>query len=761
MPKRAAHRPAPIPKPAPAVRVTKRRSIAGRMLLAFSGLATGSILALGITAFLIAHSLLSSRILTQVASMAAVREDVLEEAVRGERERTSLVAARAEIQALTTAEDPSAGIAALHAELRRQRLPVLGVTLLGRDRKVRAGMGQISPSPVGDVPTSTLSPLIDRKAGWIANDVYVPLSGKDGLRSGYLAVRYDAAPIVDSLFSASSLDDATVMLGAERGGEVSVLYRSGDEPLRAYRLGSVDDPFLSGVPLTRAVQAEEGASRARDERGAPVFAAYRFVPSLGWGMAVEVPVRSALGGAVFLGGSLGLVGALLLLLSIFVASVASRAIVSPLTELTGKMAGLRPGSWLFTRTVHTGDEVEVMDAAFADLAGRLREAYGRLEDTVAERTDELRKESTLDRAILETIEYGVVTTDAHGKVTDMNPAALKLLQWKKDDVLGKPGADVLTFAQRRRTMVGDKHPLSEVLRTRDAYRSRAAEHPSLLRKDQTLLPVSLIATPLLQGKKLIGAIVVFQDMTEDRQVDYLKSEFISLASHQLRTPLSSIRWYVEMLSQEGKKDLSSSQKAYFGEIERASKRMANLLEALLHVAKLEGGGMTPEPQNINLHELSTLIAQEWTPAAKEKGVTFTVALPSAHTTVRTDPVLLQIIIQNFLNNAFKYTPRGKEVTLRFRKEGARVILSVQDQGVGIPTVEQRRVFEKFFRAHNVRHMDTDGTGLGLYMSRAIAEKLGGSIFFESEETRGSTFTLVLPAHPGHAHTHAAHTKTVE
>jgi signal transduction histidine kinase len=141
----------------------------------------------------------------------------------------------------------------------------------------------------------------------------------------------------------------------------------------------------------------------------------------------------------------------------------------------------------------------------------------------------------------------------------------------------------------------------------------------------------------------------------------------------------------------------------------------------------------------------TQMSDEWKILCREKGVTLEVNLPDTTIAIRTDPVLFQIVLQNFVTNAVKYTQSNHEVHVRSRREGDRLIFSVQDTGMGIPVNEQKRVFEKFFRAHNVRTMDTDGTGLGLYISKAIAERLGGRIFFESTEGKGSTFTLILPA----------------
>ncbi len=726
-----------------------RSSLRRKMTFAFAGVTVLTIVISGCTAFTIARSVLSSRVLDQVGVMATVREDYLEKALQSEREQTSAAALRPELHEAIAPETASALVTSLFAHLRGQNVYTLGVTLYTPRGGVIASTGDRSEALPDTIAGSVLIPFIDRKEGWIASDVYVPLTSADGTLTGYLAARYDVFPILAAIFSPASLGrDAEITLSTEQDGDIYILQHSRTDPLRSYRLGSADETHLYGTPLVRAAEGEEGVGRMQDDRGRDVFAAYRYLPSMGWGMSVDVPAESALYGISILAISLAVIGALLLLLACMLAYIFSRHITGPLTHLSQKMRQLKPGQWDFRRTVTSGDEVEVLDAAFAELTGRLHGIYDTLEDTIAERTAELRKESALDRAILETIEYGVVAVDPEGIITDVNPAALQLLGWEEKDVIGKQSTLILQYAQRRKTLPNNEHPVTTTLRGNQSFRSRASNHPSLLRKNQTLLPVTFLVTPLLQGKKLLGAIAVFQDMTEERQIDYLKSEFISLASHQLRTPLSSIRWYVELMAGEEKSAMTADQKSYFKEIDKAAKRMASLLEALLHVAKLEGGGVVAELHEEDLRAVAEQIADEWSPSMKEKGVSFTVILPPPGTIVRTDPVLLQVVVQNFLNNSMKYTPKGKEITLSIRREGAKFILSVRDTGVGIPTAEQRRVFEKFFRAHNVRQMDTDGTGLGLYMSKAIAEKLGGAIFFESQEGRGSTFTLVLPGRKG-------------
>ncbi len=444
-----------------------------------------------------------------------------------------------------------------------------------------------------------------------------------------------------------------------------------------------------------------------------------------------------------LGFTILIVSGLLLLLALFLSTLLARDLARPLATLSEKVGAIRPGSWSFRRTLQSGDELETLDAVIADLTSRLRDAYSNLEEKVEERTRQFREEYARDHAILESIEYGVLAIDQSGVVTDANPAACRLLQQNRQDVVGRLGATALPLLQRKGRPLPGEHPIEHVLHLHKTYRSHPALHLSLLRPDQSSLPVTLLVVPLSLGPQSFGALAVFQDETLERQIDYMKSEFISLASHQLRTPLASIRWYVEMLSHE-KGKFSEDHRSWVGEIDVASQRMANLLEALLHVARLDDGAITPDKRKVDLVDLLKRLSEVWMPAADEKKTALHLELSQAHINVVTDPVLLEIVLQNLFTNALKYSPVQKDITVTVIPGDTEIRITVRDLGMGIPKAEQPRIFQKFFRAHNVRTMDTDGTGLGLYMSKAIIEHLGGSLAFESEEGKGTLFTVTLP-----------------
>jgi len=427
--------------------------------------------------------------------------------------------------------------------------------------------------------------------------------------------------------------------------------------------------------------------------------------------------------------------------------VLARDVTEPLRRLTHRVATLGPGHWNYRKCAHTGDEVEVLDRTTANLAKRLKCVYEHLEEEVRIQTAALKEQYEKDHTILASIEHGILVMDKNGFITDMNAAAKSLLGCDPTSTIGTSVTGVLRLHQHRKPVSKKLHPVMQCLSKKTAVRPKPEIRWSILhRTNNTLIPVILSVTPILQSRKLFGAIAVFYDITEDRRVDYLKSEFVSLASHQLRTPLSAIEWYVELFTSEGEKKLSAEQKEYLNEIDIATKRMTKLVDALLHAARLEGQTIKPKMENIELCRFTNDMAEELRSLAKASQISCDVQIPKKRCALSTDPILLHIIFQNLFSNAVKYTRAGGSVRISLQEKRSSCEITVSDTGIGIPKKDQARIFERLFRAANVLKVDTDGNGLGLYISHMAIETLGGSLRFTSAENKGTTFVISLPKH---------------
>lgn len=232
------------------------------------------------------------------------------------------------------------------------------------------------------------------------------------------------------------------------------------------------------------------------------------------------------------------------------------------------------------------------------------------------------------------------------------------------------------------------------------------------------------------------------DITERKEIDRAKTEFVSLAAHQLRTPISTIKWYAEMLA-EGATNLPDAQKKYLSRIEEGTRNMNELVHTLLNVSRLEMGTLPIALEQTDISALATSILEELAPETSAKSLSIKTDFNAQP--ISTDPKLLRIVMQNLISNAVKYTPEKGEVKVSVAQSGRNVRVEVADNGYGIPKEEQDKIFSKLYRASNAREKVTGGNGLGLYMSRAITGILGGTISFISEKDQGTTFTLTIPS----------------
>jgi PAS domain S-box-containing protein len=248
--------------------------------------------------------------------------------------------------------------------------------------------------------------------------------------------------------------------------------------------------------------------------------------------------------------------------------------------------------------------------------------------------------------------------------------------------------------------------------------------------------------------QMVMAIERMRAEAELKSALQMKSDFVSFATHQLRTPLAGIRWSLELAAQEG--NLSEETASFIEDGRESAQRLIGMVNGLLDISRIESGKLKLAPEETNLAELTQSVLTDVSHYIEKQGHHLSVSGMEGIPAVQVDPQLFRQVILNMVSNAIKYTPSGGKIDIRMGRENGFVRWAITDSGIGIPKASQARLFEKFYRADNVYKIETEGTGLGLHLAKLIVENSGGRIWCESEENKGSTFQFTLPLGGGNA-----------
>ncbi|MET1033540.1 MAG: ATP-binding protein [Candidatus Saccharimonadales bacterium] len=383
-------------------------------------------------------------------------------------------------------------------------------------------------------------------------------------------------------------------------------------------------------------------------------------------------------------------------------------------------------------TVTNASEIGQLATTFNQMSDRLRASYQRIA---------LEKER--DEILLESMGEGMIALDEKGYVVLINNNALDMLNLKDKTVIGKSVHETFDlYDDKNKLLTASKRPEMLALHHKAPYSEIVSFHVPEGQGKPLLLHAN--ASPVVIEGKAAGAIMILRDVTREREIDRMKTEFISLASHQLRTPLSAIKWFTEMLIAGDAGKLKPEQQEFAQNIYDSSERMIQLVSSLLNISRIESGRIIIDPRPTDLGELINGIVNDLKAKTEEKKQTLIISVHKELPKIKLDPRLIGQVYLNLLTNAIKYTPEGGEITVFVSRKDGQIVSQVTDNGYGIPKQEQGKVFQKFFRAENAVKVETDGTGLGLYLIKAVIESSGGKIWFESAEGKGTTFWFSLP-----------------
>ena len=361
--------------------------------------------------------------------------------------------------------------------------------------------------------------------------------------------------------------------------------------------------------------------------------------------------------------------------------------------------------------------------------------------------------------IISNIADGVVLVDAQNIIRMFNPGAARTTGWAQTEVIGLDYRSVMKFVDDKAVVVDDvDHPFQKALSKGESYRDNTT---ILQLKDRKHLSVDISVTPLLdEQQKPAGAVAIFRDVEDQRRQDKQRADFISTASHEMRTPVAAIEGYLALALNEKVATIDDRARNYLEKAHSSTQHLGKLFQDLLTSAKAEDGRLSSHPIVVEIGEFIEKLTDDLQFVAQKKGLLVELLMGAQKRSdqnnidvskkvirpllyIHVDPDRLREVITNIFDNAVKYTETGR-ISIGVTGDTSVVQLSVADTGPGIPQNDIPHLFQKFYRVDNSATRTAGGTGLGLYISRKIIELYSGHIWVESELDKGSTFYINLP-----------------
>ncbi len=406
--------------------------------------------------------------------------------------------------------------------------------------------------------------------------------------------------------------------------------------------------------------------------------------------------------------------------------------VSTRKDVAGKFIGYFLAIADITETKKTHEELEKRVRTRTQQLDNSRKALMNILEDVENERKKAEEEKNKTLTIIANFSDGLLVLDENSRISLANPQIGKFFNVPINRIVGRSVSEI--------TEITELALLTNLLKKeiRGIFRKELE-----IRKDLTL-EISTISMSN-QGKEF-GVLVILHDITREKTVEKIKTEFVSLSAHQLRTPLAAIKWTLRMLLDGDLGEINKEQREILEKSYQSNERMIALINDLLDITRIEEGKYIYRTVLTDLADLVHFVVNSSKDEAAKRNlkIEFKKAgdkMPK----IAVDVEKIRLVIQNFIDNAMKYTPAGGKINifLRYLEESKEIEFSVKDSGVGIPLDQQPRVFTKFFRGANVVRMDTEGSGLGLFICKNIIEAHGGKVWFESKENEGATFYFTL------------------
>jgi len=592
-----------------------------------------------------------------------------------------------------------------------------------------------------------------------------------GKPMGIVAMRLETAPLYQLIQSQSNLGSTAEVFVVDNNRFLlsPALYLNSNQILKKkIETQNVRDCFTPAQSST----SQKGNMRIyKDYRNILILGTHAHIPEINWCLITKIDALEVYTPLLWVLGIIIVITLLGTYIFYRVSFSVSKKITSPIDALYKGMLEVQKGNINYKVGVTSTDEIGDLSRQFDSLTDAVGVARVILNQTINNQISEINaKTKDLEdqkKAILNVLEDverekskseqlavnlkkfelavenandQIIITDPDGIIIFANKSVERITGFPISEIMGKKAGikelwgglmPVEFYTDLWKTIKVDKQPFNKEVRNK--------------RKNGEYYFAQDSISPVLNNDNEVEYFVgIERDVSKEVQIDKMKTEFISLASHQLRTPLTAMNWFVEMLIHGDMGPLSSVQIEAMHSIDASNKRMISLVNSLLNISRIESGRLIIDPHPTDINKLMEDTVNELKKRSEENNqkIIF-IPLPTL-TPLPLDEKLMHEVFINLLTNALKYSPKNTQITISIMKKDNDALVQVHDEGYGIPLHQQDKIFQKFFRADNAVKNEADGTGLGLYLVKSIIESSDGKIGFESEENKGSTFWISLP-----------------
>jgi two-component system sensor histidine kinase VicK len=470
--------------------------------------------------------------------------------------------------------------------------------------------------------------------------------------------------------------------------------------------------------------------------GNPVLSIHETIPRTGWAVIAELPISETAADLANVQQLAIPVFTIPLLLVLLLSIVFSQTITSSLKKLVKGIQKIGQGDFDYDLSINTGDELEVVAQSFHQMAQNLKFS----QQTLQHDKQSIEVERNMLSSVLSNIGDGVIALDENHTILFFNKAALTILELHAIDILNKSFDTVVHLKEKEDTIKA----ADLAKRTDTEHKTHSLSFISASGKIRTItLTVTAIpVSPVTQVRYLF----TFLDATKEQELEEMKLDFVSMAAHELRTPITSVRGYLSLLMQEGMSKLNDDEKSFVNRTMIATEQLMALVENLLSVSRIERNAFSVNVKEEDwVNFVKQIVSDLQNRAREEKRTLIFIEPTQTISKVMVDKLRIGEVLTNLINNAINYSPENSEIKVWVEQKDTNIVTHIQDHGEGIPAEALPHLFTKFFRVSGPLEQGSKGTGLGLFISKSIIEMHHGRIWVESELGKGSTFSFSLPA----------------